>query len=738
MKRYVAFIGTHRRPLFALFALLNILALIGLFQVKIETEFSVFTPDKSEHMSVMKEMEEIFPSSEQITLLVNTEKSELSVHLLKQLRSIQKYLESVPHVNTVTGPAPETMYLGNTQLSIQEADKNDVNNIKEYYQIMENLAPLTKADDTIYANFSLFPGKQFKTEDIHKIETYLKDSGLKHYITGGLYMQQKIFDYILMILFFMPPIALILILGVFRFQMGSMKSTILSILPAGIGALWTLGIIGWLGNEVSIITVLAPVFTIVIGSADGLHFVSHIQDEEKEGKSRTDSIIQTLRMVGIPMVITTVTSMAGFLSLLVMNNSGIRDLAVFASLGILIAGVVTWYTLPLILSGNIQLPYKHITTQDNKKTEIKPTKGKGLRKLWGIPSLIIFIGVITAAVLGSGRVKTEFNQLMIYRSYTQVEKNFKKIMKINNGSIPVFAFVKTKEDPLKPEYAQAIKRLSNTLQKTGAVTKTAGVYNFFSSAYAYMSGSPKPEYPPNLFTANMMHMMVQKAEGNITDNLIDRKNKAIRLLVFPKDLSNNTLDTISATVNDFSSQSNNINVQITGVQYLMRDLNESMITNQTRTLMIAFTLIFVLLFISIRKFLPALISLIPIGATTFFLYGFLGLSGISINVITATIFSITIGVGIDYAVHFTSVWQNFRNRGYTSHEAAEHSYGYTARPILANALGLALGLTALQLSPLEIHMYVSLLMWAAMLASVFLSLSVLPSILRLLPDKKDV
>lgn len=64
---------------------------------------------------------------------------------------------------------------------------------------------------------------------------------------------------------------------------------------------------------------LAPIFTIVIGSADGLHFVTHVQEARKEGKDRFYSIAVTLKMVGIPMIITTVTSVAGFMALLAMK-----------------------------------------------------------------------------------------------------------------------------------------------------------------------------------------------------------------------------------------------------------------------------------------------------------------------------------------------------------------------------------------------------------------------------------
>jgi hypothetical protein len=173
-----------------------------------------------------------------------------------------------------------------------------------------------------------------------------------------------------------------------------------------------------------------------------------------------------------------------------------------------------------------------------------------------------------------------------------------------------------------------------------------------------------------------------------------------------------------------------MSIATTGVQYMMMDLNDSMFSNQIMSSSLAIVIVFILLLISFQKVLPSLISLIPIIVTTLFLFGFLGFTGISLNILTTTIFSITIGVGIDYAIHFTSVFIHLRNEGYSSADAALRAYSYSAKPIIANALGLSLGLSSLMLSPLQIHMNVSLLMWTTMTISVLFSLTFLPTALK--------
>ncbi|MCK4259447.1 MAG: RND family transporter [Halanaerobiales bacterium] len=726
MCKYVDFVKNNRKPLFAILIIINLLALVGIFHIKINPNFEVFMPDQSEYKEVLDEMNQVFSTSDQIMFLVESEGSELTTAMIQEFRDFQKYLENIDNIESIKGPTPSKLAVGPNIIDLEEISEIDLHTLKMYNEKIGTLSQITKKDGKIYAGYTLFTKDDFSSKDIKGIESYLKDRQIKYYASGDLYMQKKILDYVLMILLFLPPTALILILTIFRLQMGSMKATFLSVLPAGIGALWTLGLVGWIGKEVSIITVLAPIFAIVIGSADGLHFVSHVQDERSDGVGDIESIVETLKMVGVPMIITTVTSMAGFLSLLVMNTNAIKDLALFASVGILLAGVVTWYVLPLILTGGVAL------SRPKKQRKIISDK---IQKLWGLPSIAILIVILVISFFGARQVQTEFNQLMFYRSYTDVYKSFDKIMEVNHGTIPVFIYAKTDGDPLNPSFAKELLALEDELMNSKYVGKAMSVYDFYSIMYSIFMNQEKKQYPEQMMQINFINSIISEMDSDPTNHLIDREQKVTRLMIFPVDLKNSTLDEINKLVAEFNKTYDNIEVKVTGVQYLMRELNEGMIDNQTKSLILAFALIFILLFISLRKFKPSFIALLPIAFTVVILYGFLGLTGISLNVFTTTIFSITIGVGIDYAIHFTSVWMSFRKKGYDPQKAVEQASKYTSRPILANAFGLAIGLSALLLSPLRIHLYVSVLMWASMISSVFLSLSFLPTMLRWTKDK---
>mgnify|MGYP006311978629 CR=1 FL=1 len=83
-------------------------------------------------------------------------------------------------------------------------------------------------------------------------------------------------------------------------------------------------------------------------------------------------------------------------------------------------------------------------------------------------------------------------------------------------------------------------------------------------------------------------------------------------------------------------------------------------------------------------------------------------------------------MGIDYAIHYVSMLRRERWKGSPDPNGA--ALDYVGTPILANALGLAVGFTALLLSPLQMHTTLTILIWTTMTASAVLSLTLLPTI----------
>lgn len=709
MDKYTAFIFKYKKPLIGLLVILMVFSIVGIFRIKLNTDFSLFSTNDSVYEQRIKQEEETFGNLNQIVIIVEHQAFDLAT--LTDLNTIQNELSDVTNVISVQGDAPDMLMIGGTPKSILSIDPSV---IEAYYAQFGDFSPLVKQGSTYYSVFNVFINDSFGKDNLHTIENALNAYGYQNYISGDTYNQTKITDYILRILLILPPLTVILILSVFRWQIGAIKPTIFSVLPAAVGSVWTLGLIGWLGNQVSILTAIVPIFIIVIGSADGLHFMSHFQDSKIEGYDNKNALTKTLKIVGIPMIVTTLTSMAGFLSLLSMNTSATTDLSIYASVGILFAGIATWYVLPLILTNNINVLPKN---RKPKKVDLS----KYLRILWGYKAFVLVLLIIGLSVIMIPKINHEFNMLMIYKNSTVVAKNAEKVQEVNGGSIPIYVSVSLDGSPITLSAMNEVNALANDLSSLNEVSKVVNPYALLTIIYDMNASGDIPSD----MVLNMIYTNVSSDVNSPINNLISVNGDAVRLLVFPKDLKNETLGVIETAANQ-----SNPNTSVTGVQYLMRDLNVNISGMQFRSILLAIGVVLIMMIITLRNLKVAVASILPIIVTVVALYGFLGVTGISLNVTTVIIFSITIGVGIDYAVHFSSVYRYFIKEGNTKHEAVEKAYQNASRPIIANALGISIGLSILMFSPLTIHFDVSILMWVSMIVSVMVTLTLLPTLFR--------
>ena len=127
-----------------------------------------------------------------------------------------------------------------------------------------------------------------------------------------------------------------------------------------------------------------------------------------------------------------------------------------------------------------------------------------------------------------------------------------------------------------------------------------------------------------------------------------------------------------------------------------------------------------------RSFILGLFATTPLFFSLFLNFGTMGLAQIPLNIMTMATSSVAVGVGIDYAIHFVAAIDHAR----------EHGPGYVlraidraGRPIAANALGIAIALTALWLSPLRPHHQISGIMWVSMTIAALGAIVVIPALL---------
>lgn len=680
-----------------------ILSIIGIFRVKINTSFDLFAPRHSIYKDAKKIMNDAFGDESQILLLAP---GKLTPQGIKKIYIFSNQCSKINGISKVMLPFTESLISKSNEDIIKEINRLTTINIGVKSIIIEK--------NTTWFLIRLEVAKNSNYRKIVKALKSLSDKQMKGYlIAGEPLLESVLFDYILKILIFLPPLAIILMLLVFRLRIGSFRATILSMIPASLGAILTLGILSWVRGSISIISVLAPIFIIVLGSADGLHVTSHVMDQLGKGYSNKDAIINTLKAVGIPIILTTLTTMVGFLSLITITSNAILELAITAAGGIMLAGIVTWIILPILLFHQKPLPAK-----DQKKTS---KLAVFLFKLKGFPSIIITLFILGISIFGILRVKSNFSIADIYKPNTKVRKSIEEFSKHTGGAYPQIILIKN-DNKFNNDLALNILQFQKQLKDDKLITASVSIYTIIEEIAK--SKMHLKKYPKHKSLAKMIVSKIKKQNPEIYDNF-NSDNGWTRILLFTKDQNSKTLKNIADKVKKLEKDTGQIAYPV-GTSFEMMSLNIKIIPQLIESMLIALLSVFLLTSIFIRSIKAGLFSILPILITLCGLLGVMGFMKIDISVITSIMSGLTIGVGIDYAIHFTSLFYYFKRNGHTN--PAKETLYFVATPILANAMGLSFGFTVMILSPLQIHTTLSILMWVTMVLSSFLSLSFLPTL----------
>ncbi|ABR31007.1 RND transporter [Thermosipho melanesiensis] len=687
------FYEKHAKKIIVLLVILNIAFFLGMLRIRFNTDFSLFRLENSKYEKILKELEKDFSTENQLNVLIEFDENPLSLDGIRKIKEYDKKLKSIDGIGKIISPVPDEIPFGFRKVNVENINEENFEIVKNF---LEKLDIISQRYGKFYVIYYIFPTKRV----VSKIDEVID---LPHYFAGSTYLQEKMYDYLLLIVFTLPPLAIVTIFLVFRWRLGGFRPTLFSVLPAGMGALWTLGIIGWTEREISILTILAPIFTIVMGSADGLHFVSHFMDN-KENKDKFSALSETLKSTGFAMILTTITTVAGFLSLAIIDSESLAQMGKFSAIGVAFAGIATWVFLPVVLlKSDIGV----------KKEDSKISRT--FRNMIGKRAVFITILIVVVFFPGVYFLDREFYMLDIFKDYTQVKKNSDVVQKVAGITVPVFGYFKT-ENLLSAEFANKVLDFEKGL-------KAISFYDIMKNINEKIFG--QEGYPDNVVRVRFLLNLLPP----IYDNFVNLKIFSGRVLIFPEEINSKVLNEIEKKAPE--------DIKITGAPYIMKEMNDVIVPQQIKSLLLAVFLVFLIVFVRLKNLKESFFAILPISLTLIVMFGFMGIFGIKLSIITATMGSIVVGVGIDYAIHFIESYNYYLRLLRDKKRAIEKSFDVTSKPILANALGLSIGLSVLLLSPLKIHEYLVGLMWVSMISSAIFSLTLLPTLLFVANLKKN-
>ena len=696
MDRIAGILVGHSRRILGLTALISLVAALMLFRMDFNPDVAAVVLEGNEQGEAFKALQEEYETADPINVLATVDGpgTFLDREPLAALVELRDQLQGIEGVGQVASLVPDANPLTGQPITV-EAIRSLPDGATAALLAQSPVADLLLDDEMRNTLILVVPAADGLSV-ARSVDDLTPPAGLELTLSGNPVVFATVIDVLSFFLLLIPPVVIGLLIATFFATIGDRRLSALAIFPAVLGSLWTFGLIFGLGREVDIVTVIVPIFVIVMGSADGLHFVTHFQEEADTTSDPVVRVGSALRHVGVPMILTTISTAAGFLSLVATDVQPIRQLGLFAAIGITFAGIISFFSLPALLSRLTIEPRHH-------RALLGPRVTAGLKRLvrTRLPATVLTVGLLAFAAFFIPRLDVNSDQLFFFKSDDPVRLAFERTEELFGGATPLAG-----EFAYEPD--RGLEGLGDAQAAAAVLEGLPGVREVFSVA------DLRDALPPEQLEAVLAERITLPLGDLVSDD-------GLRFVMFPADFDSDDLQGWL----DVAETDDRINV-LTGLPVVWDEVARLVLQAQFVSLGVAFALVTAMLLLSYRRVRETLASLVPIALTVLTLLGFLAASGIELNLLTAVISSIVIGVGIDYAIHFVAAIDYARPDGQAYVLRALDRAG---RPIVANALGIAVALSALWLSPLQVHLQVSMIMWVAMTVAALSALLIIPALL---------
>lgn len=546
---------------------------------------------------------------------------------------------------------------------------------------------------------------------------------------GGLpFMVNDIGKIIMHDILFLGPFTLLIILIVLYFGFKTIRGVLIPVITVAIAVIWTLGLMGALGFNITLVSNVTPVILLAVGSAYSIHVCSRIQLAMKTEQNIAVAVRKVLPYIVVPVFLAAFTTAIGFLSFiygsyLVM----IRDFGILTSCGVGFSFLLAVLLAPVIellfpgkTGNNGQLPDKTSSFASRLSAflyRLSSRHPSGTLVFWGVVTLIMASGAIF--------IERRVDLIDYFKKDHPARKAEEEIDRHFSGTIPVF--VEVKGNILTPEGLSVLQRISGFFEAYPITIHPQSIARLFEEMNDLM-GEGKV-IPSDQSKIDNLWFLLQGQE--VIDQLLtpDQSKALVQAVVTTSNSikMNHLVDSLNHYITLVETPG--FTLRQTGFPSVYRKLDESIIKSQLQSMSIAILLVLLLLGFMLRSFRRGLIGIAPILCTLAVLFGFLGWSGIPLDVATVLVASVSIGIGIDYSIHIISQFRNNLAKGMEVQEALKDTFRLAGRSVIINFLSVAAGFLVLTFSDLVPLQRFGVSVALTMISSGFASLTLLPALL---------
>ncbi len=491
------------------------------------------------------------------------------------------------------------------------------------------------------------------------------------------------------------PLTLLMIVVLLWLCFRSMMAVLLPMATIGIGLVWLMGLMAYFGTHFTILVLMLPTVMLAIGCSYMFHVLNQIgiACRDKEAGGFRLAIEEAMQFINLPVLVSALTIIAGFLSLAFTEIIAIRSTAIYSAIGATLTMILSLTFIPAVL---VILPPQKMAFRcglTGRMVGFLENTGRWAtshQKLLYVVTIII----VAVSVVGMGRIKVDIDFFHFTKPGTETSIGFIEVNKRLSGAVTFDIIVEGKESGAieKPEVLERISQLQAFAEQRKdssgqGIDRSLSVADIIKHLNRAFNGNDTQQYkiPTDEKVLADLFADRDQMKGFLTED-----GKTARVLI-RSTLSGS--QAMAVVVREVEQKGKELlpgfRVYATGTFVLLNRTSDQIGGEQVQSIGIALVTIFLMLAILFRSLRVGLTALIPNLVPVVFFFGFMGWRGIKLNLTTSLVASIVLGLAVDNAVQFIVRFRRIQKADEPLREAIIESMRLSGRPIIYANIALA-------------------------------------------------
>jgi len=762
LEHVIAFVEKHNKFILILIFLITLFFALLIPQLELNSEYITLLPPDPKHEALKAEiMGDRLEYPGDLYFMVEGpkifEKETLQAieEVLAQLDAFDELGESLSPFEFVTVQKkgtrlvtlPTTTHKKGTIWTQEEADTFKERVLQD--EISRGLLTSPEGDALLffYATKDLGKDQKAKNEEFSRIIRTL-ESYAKVYIIGTPLFEDRVMLYLFRDLDLLLVLCMLVIVLLYYLSFRAKRAVFIPFSLSLIGIIWTLGMMVLLDYSLTVVTIITPSMVLILGSSYSIHVISEYYRSFTERHFEVpihQQIATSVAKINRTIFIACLTTVVGFLSLLICELPAFRELGIAVSLGITSCALLSLTYIPALLCISSKPKPKQIALFSHGKiTTLVHKLSLEVGKRWPL-YIILLLLIIGGFIYTKDKVTIQTDYLTYFPKHDQLIKESISFARKMGGTDPHYITLTAPENEsgyfYRSDVIQSVYAFEEALRESDKdITHILSFSQYVAFLNKKYQGEAKIPDTPGLvlMLSRLLKMISSQVEHQAIEALINEDGSRVTLSIRYYDSKTQSWESLESVTNlqqTIEKHRNLLPQEISlvdwGVGVNALRLSESIKRDQKYSMYLSILLVFIIVCIQFKSAVFGIYAIIPTLSGIMGNYIFMFLLDIPFDVITIIFASITIGIGVDNAIHYLL---RFKNRckehpNLPYRVSIAQTLEETGRPILLTSSSIILGLLVLLSASFIPIRYFGLLLAIALFTTTWSTLFILPSVM---------